>query len=182
MGAARVVLSYADYAALPSDGKRYELHDGELSVTPSPGTRHQRIIGRLLVAIHTHVEERGIGEVFVAPYDVILSDTSVVQPDIVYVAAGRRGAVSDRGIEGPPTLAIEILSPSTIQIDRHTKLQLYARHRVPYYWIVDPDARMVEVYALREGNYGLAARAAGDETLRTEPFPDLALPLATLWA
>ena len=111
-----------------------------------------------------------------------VSDTSVVQPDIVYVATDRAGAVSARGVEGPPTLAVEILSPSTVQVDRHTKLQLYARYRVPYYWIVDPDARAVEAYALREGAYVLAARVAGDETLRAEPFADLALPLAALWA
>lgn len=160
MDAARVVLNYADYAALPNDGRRYEIHDGELSVTPSPGTRHQRIVGRLFVAIHAHVEERRIGEVFVAPYDVILSDTSIVQPDIVYVAPGRAGALTERGIEGAPTLVVETLSPSTVQVDRHTKLQLYARHGVPYYWIVDPDARSVEAYVLRAG-WVRAGRARG---------------------
>jgi Uma2 family endonuclease len=71
---------------------------------------------------------------------VILSDTTVVQPDIVFVATERAGQISERGIEGAPTLVIEILSPSTRETDRHAKLQLYARHRIPHYWIVDPDA------------------------------------------
>src|SRR3989442_9603083 len=116
----RVVLTYREYAALPDDGRWYEIHDGELSVTPAPG-----------------VKSRGLGLVLYAPLDVILSDTTIVQPDIVYVATGRLGQITDRGIEGPPTLVVEILSPSTSETDRHTKLEVYARHRIPYYWIVD---------------------------------------------
>ena len=182
MDAVRVVLTYADYAALPNDARRYEIHDGELSVTPAPGTKHQFVSRNLFRALDAHVTTARMGEVLYAPVDVILSDTSIVQPDVVYVAAERASSISDRGVEGPPTLVVEILSPSTVQVDRHTKLQLYARHRVPYYWIVDPDARAVEAYALREGAYVLAARVAGDETLRAEPFADLALPLPALWA
>jgi len=182
MDAVRVVLTYADYAALPNDGRRYEIHDGELSVTPAPSPRHQDIVLNLAVALRAHVITHGLGKVFVSPIDVILSDSTIVQPDLVYVDAARLGSISARGIEGPPTLVVEILSPSTVQIDRHTKLQLCARYRVPYYWIVDPDDRAVEAYALREGAYVLAARVAGDEILRAEPFTDLALPLASVWA
>jgi Uma2 family endonuclease len=181
MGDVRVVLTYADYVALPNDGKRYEIHDGELSVTPAPGRTHQRLVLRLGSLLNAHVEARGIGEVYIAPFDVILDDTSIVQPDVVYVAQDRSGVVSERGIDGAPTLAIEIISPSTMQIDRGTKLQLYARHRVPYYWIVDPGARTVEAYKLRSGAYALAGRMAGDEALRAEPFPDLEIPFASLW-
>lgn len=177
----QVVLNYSDYALLPDDGRRYEIHEGELSVTPAPGTRHQETVGNLFVALHTHVKARGLGKVFVAPTDVILSDISIVQPDLVYVATDRLGTVSSRGIEGAPTLVVEILSPSTGQIDRHTKLQLYARHAVPHYWIVDADTRSVEAYRLEAGSYALIARAAGDETLTAPPFTDLTLPLGSLW-
>ena len=105
MTPARTVLTYRDYAALPDDGRRYEIHEGELSVTPAPATKHQRLIRKLLVALDAYVSVRRLGEVFVAPYDVILSDTTVVQPDIVYVATDRLGLISERGIEGPPTLS-----------------------------------------------------------------------------
>lgn len=177
----RVVLTYRDYEALPNDGRRYEIHEGELSVTPAPGTRHQAVIGNLYVVLREHVLTRRLGEIFLSPTDVILHDTSIVQPDLVFVANDRLRAISSRGIEGAPTLAIEVISPSTVAIDRHTKLQLYARHDVPYYWIVDVDTRMIEGYILAEGAYRLAGRAAGDESFSALPFGDLTIPAATLW-
>jgi Uma2 family endonuclease len=85
----RVVLTYKDYEALPADGRRYEIHDGELSVTPAPNTEHQRVSRNLFIVLHRYVEERRVGEVFYAPVDVILADTSIVQPDIVFLDARR---------------------------------------------------------------------------------------------
>ena len=178
----RVVLTYRDYAALPSDGRRYEIHEGELSVTPAPGTRHQDVLLNLALALRTHVTERGVGRVFVAPTDVILSGSTIVQPDVVFVANDRAGRISERGIEGAPTLAIEVLSPSTAHTDRQTKLELYAQHDVTWYWIVDPDGRTVEVYSLGEGGYALTTRVSCDEPLSAEPFPDVVIPPASLWA
>ena len=178
----RVVLTYEDYAALPDDGRRYEIHDGELSVTPAPGTRHQRISGRLSDLLRAHVKATGIGEVLYAPVDVILANTSIVQPDLIYIAPDRASRVSARGIEGAPTLAVEILSPSTGMIDRSTKLQLYARHGVPYYWIVDQEARAMETYVLRAGGSELVLRADGVEPVSPPPFEGLALVPELLWA
>jgi Uma2 family endonuclease len=180
MQASRVILTYADYEALPDDGRRYEIHDGELAVTPAPGTRHQRSSGHLYYLLRQHVETHSLGEVFYAPLDVILSETTVVQPDLVYLDPTRRALVSERGIEGPPTLAAEIVSPSTTRMDRTTKRQLYARYGVPYYWIVDPAARAVEAYVLAGETYGLAARVAGSEAVSLPPFPDLSFVPATL--
>jgi len=181
MEAVKVVLTYADYVALPDDGKRYEILDGELSVTAAPGRTHQRVVGTLFSLFDTHVRARGLGEVYVSPFDVILHDTSIVQPDIVYVATARLGIISERGVGGTPTLAVEVISPSSGQIDRHTKLQLYARYGVPHFWIVDPFARLIDAHVLQSVGYVLAARAAGDEPLRAEPFPDLTIPLTSLW-
>ncbi|MBI4587723.1 MAG: Uma2 family endonuclease [Candidatus Rokubacteria bacterium] len=177
----RVILTYKDYEALPADGRRYELHEGELSVTPAPSPKHQETGGNLLIVLSQHVKARGLGKVFVSPIDCILSDITVVQPDLVYVETGRLSAITTRGIEGPPTLVIEILSPSTIQIDRGVKVQLYARHGVPYYWIVDPEARSIEAYQLREGGYRLTARFEGTDPVFLPPFPDLALVAASIW-
>jgi Uma2 family endonuclease len=177
----RVILTYKDYEALPADGRRYELHEGELSVTPAPNPTHQRVLRKLLMVLNQYVEARNLGEVFVAPIDCILSDITIVQPDIVYLDSARLPAVSGRGIEGPPTLVVEILSPSTAQIDRGVKFQLYARHRVPYYWVVDPEARSIEAYTLTDGAYQLTARASGTEPVSLPPFPDLELVPASLW-
>ena len=105
----RVILTYADYAALPDDGRRYELHRGELSVTPAPGTRHQGAVVALGSRLYEHVRSRGLGQVFVAPTDCILSDVTVVQPDVLYLATDRRSIITERGIEGAPTLVVEVL-------------------------------------------------------------------------
>jgi Uma2 family endonuclease len=177
----RIVLTYRDYEALPADGRRYELHDGELSVTAAPGLPHQRLVGELFVVLRRHVQAHRLGEVFVSPVDCILSDTTVVQPDVVYLEAARSSLGSSRGIEGAPTLAVEIISPSSARIDRSTKRQLYARYRVPYYWIVDPEARSIEAYSLSEGDLRLAGRLAGDDRGSLPPFPELAIAVAALW-
>jgi len=177
----RVVLTYRDYEALPADGRRYELHDGELVVTAAPGVPHQRLVGRLFARLRQHVEANGLGEVFVSPVDCILSDTTVVEPDLVYVESARSSLVSVRGIEGPPTLVVEILSRSTMQIDRGAKLQLYARHEIPHYWIVDPDERRIEAYASTEGASRMVAHLAGADRGSLPPFSDLVIMADTLW-
>ncbi len=179
--ASRTILTYKDYEALPADGRRYELHEGELSVTPAPGPRHQQVTRNLSVVLHQHVKARGAGEVLFSPIDCVLSDVTVVQPDIVYLDTGRLSAISPRGIEGPPTLVIEVLSPSTTQIDRGVKFQLYARHGVACYWIVDPEARSIEAYRLAGGAYELAARMEGTGPISLPPFLDLLLVPGSIW-
>ena len=157
----RALLTYSDYAALPDDGRRYELHRGELSVTPSPGVRHQRAIIPLGSRLYEHVRARGLGEVLVAPTDCILSNVTVVQPDILYVATDRQAITSERGIEGAPTLVVEVLSPSTARLDRGRKMRLYAEHGVPYYWIVDPESPLDR--SLRARRSRIRARGSPDQ-------------------
>jgi Uma2 family endonuclease len=181
MAGERVILTYKDYEVLPADGRRYELHDEELSVTPAPSPRHQRIVSALHLVLAPHVNSRRQGEVFLSPIDCILSDITVVQPDLLYLDPGRLNLVSDRGIEGPPTLVVEITSPPTTIIDRSTKPLLYAKYGVPYYWIVDPEARTIEVHVLSEGRYQLAARVFGAEPVSLPPFPNLAFAPDSLW-
>ena len=177
----RAVLTYSDYAALPDDGRRYELHHGELSVTPAPGTRHQGAIVNLIGLLLEHVRSRGLGKIFVAPTDCILSNVTVVQPDVLYIATDRLAIISERGIEGPPTLVVEVLSPSTAHLDRDRKMNLYAEHGVPYYWIVDPESRSVEAYTLTGAAYVLTGRVT-DEPAALLPFSDLAINPASIWS
>ncbi|MCI0548894.1 MAG: Uma2 family endonuclease [Candidatus Rokubacteria bacterium] len=179
--ATRAVLTYADYAALPDDGRRYELHEGELRVTPAPGTRHQAILMNLAALLHAHARAHGLGQVFPAPTDVILSDITVLQPDIAFVATDHMQAISARAIEGPPTLVIEVLSPSTAHLDRGRKRELYAQYRAPWLWIVDPDQRVIEAARLAEGTYRPVARLSGTTSLALPPFLDLVIEPAEVW-
>jgi Uma2 family endonuclease len=172
-------LDYADYADLPSDGHRYEILDGDLTMTPAPSPRHQRVSRRLQRALEDHFQARDLGEVFNAPIDVILTDRDVVQPDLVVVAEPAQ--VSARGIEGPPLLVVEVLSPATRTRDRTVKARRYAELGVPHYWLVDPEGRRVECYRLEAGAYALACEAADDATLAHPAWPDLAIPLGALW-
>jgi Uma2 family endonuclease len=178
----RVVLTYKEYEALPADGRRYEIHEGELSMTAAPSPRHQIISRNLFLALHAHVKSKGIGEVLYAPLDVILSDISIVQPDIVYLDPTRLAAISHRGVEGAPTLVVEVLSPATTLIDRSTKHQLYARHGVPFFWLVDPEGRTVEAFVLGPQGYSVTVRAFGTEPVSPPPIPDLNLIPASLWS
>jgi Uma2 family endonuclease len=174
-------LTYKDYEALPADGRRHELHEGTLSVTPAPVPRHQRVSHRLLRLIDRHVEANGLGEILYAPVDLILSDTTVVQPDLLYLDPPRMVSITGRGIEGPPALVIEILSASTAPVDRDVKRRLYARHGVPAYWIVDPDARVIEAHVLAGDAYRLATTLEGGEPRALPPFLDLSIDPAAIW-
>lgn len=172
-------LDYSDYARIPPDGKRYELLEGDLYVTPAPSPLHQRISKRLQRRLEAYFEARGLGEVFHAPLDLILTPYDVVQPDLVVVADPTQ--VSERGIEGPPTLVVEILSPSTRDHDRTVKARRYAALGIRHYWLVDPEASRLECYRAEAGAYALVVQGEGDASLFHPDWPGLALPLADLW-
>ncbi len=178
----RVTLTYEDYLLLTDDGRRYEIHEGELSVTPAPTPDHQETSGNFNDVLRHHVKSRRLGKLYYAPIDCILDDTTIVQPDLVFVDTTRLERISRRGIEGAPTLVVEVLSPSTSSIDRVRKLRLYARYGVPYYWIVDHETRTVDAYQLVGNQYELAARASGSEAASLPPFPDLRLEPESLWS
>ena len=177
----RALLTYSDYAGLPDDGRRYELHRGELSAIPTPGTRHQGAVVNVITLLLQHVRSRGLGKVFVAPTDCILSNVTVVQPDILYIATDRLSIISERGIEGAPTLVVEVLSPSTAHLDRDRKMKLYAEHAMPHYWIVDPEGRSVEAYTLTGAAYTLAGCVTG-EPASLPPFSDLTVDPTSIWS
>ena len=181
MAARRTALTYRAYEALPDDGRRYQVLDGTLDVTPASSPRHQEVLGNLNDLVRQHVKARGLGRTYFAPVDVILADTTIVQPDLVYIAAERSHLLGQRGIEGPPTLVVEVLSPGTAAVDRGAKLRLYARYGVPYYWIADVDARAVEAYELADQRYHPAGQAHGETPVSPPPFADLAFVPDSLW-
>jgi Uma2 family endonuclease len=145
----RVRLTYEDYLRMPA-GLRYELVEGEMRMTPSLNTLHQEVSKRLGRLLMERLEDQGIGRVYYAPYDVVLSEHNVVQPDLLFVSKDRLGIIGKANVQGPPDLVIEILSESTEQWDRFTKRRVYARFGVREFWIVDLQAKTIEV-ASREG-------------------------------
>jgi Uma2 family endonuclease len=104
MAIERGLLAYEDFLAMPEDGVRREILDGELVVTASPVTLHQLVLGNLNDIVRGHVRAHGLGSVFFAPLSVVLANTTVVVPDLVYIAADRSSRLGARGVEGAPTL------------------------------------------------------------------------------
>ncbi|OFX31671.1 MAG: hypothetical protein A2Z07_05025 [Armatimonadetes bacterium RBG_16_67_12] len=181
MAREKLILTYQDYLKMPDDRTRKEILGGDLYVTPAPTPAHQRVVVRLASLLSTHVEHHGPGEVFVSPIDVVLSQTDVVQPDIVFVVGANTHIIGEAAVQGPPDLVIEVLSPSTVKLDRGRKMGLYARSGVAEYWIVDPDNRSVEVYRLEGSAYRLELRAHEGDMIRSDLFPGLVISPAGLW-
>jgi len=172
-------LDYSDYARIPPDGKRYELLDGDVYVTPALSPLHQRVSKRLQRQLEAYFEVSGRGEVFNAPIDLILTPHDVVQPDLVIVTDP--GQVSGRGIEGPPALVVEVLSPSTRDHDRTVKARRYAALGIRHYWVVDPEASRVECYRGETAGYALVVKAEGEASMSHPDWPGLTISLAELW-
>jgi Uma2 family endonuclease/predicted DNA-binding transcriptional regulator AlpA len=177
------VYTYQDYLHLPEkEGYSYEVLDGTLVCEPAPIVQHQRVSRRLqrLLEDYFFVADPG-GEVLNAPLDVTLSDTNVVQPDLMYISELRSGIIEEQRINGAPNLVVEILSPTTRGKDRIRKRMIYERLGVPHYWIVDPEARAIEAYAIQGNAYVLRAGACEEEIFAHPDFPGLSVELAQLW-
>ncbi len=154
----RKVWTYKDYLRLEDD-KRYEVINGRLEEMPAPTVLHQRVLNSLNVLMYLFSKENGLGEVLTSPVDVILSETVVVQPDIVFVSEKRKDIVKER-IFGSPDLAVEIVSPSSYYRDRYEKFKLYEEFGIKEYWIVLPGEKVIEVWCLKDGKYVLHSIAA----------------------
>jgi Uma2 family endonuclease len=173
-------VSFAELERWPEDGRRYELYDGEVYEVPSPILLHQIVAGRLYVMLNDYVRQHG-GIALFAPLDIVLTDYDVVQPDLLLFTKERAGLLDLRKANrAAPDLAIEVLSDGTAANDRGRKMQLLARHRVPEYWLVDPEAATIEVYSLRGLQFVLAGTASGGERVRSPLLSDLALLPADL--
>jgi Uma2 family endonuclease len=183
--ASAVKLTYADFLQFPDDGRRHELIDGEHYVTPSPVIPHQRLVLRLAVTLSACLEASGLGEVFVAPLDVVLSDHDVVEPDLLVVLYGQGEILTHQHVRGAPALVVEVLSPGTRRRDEGIKRLLYDRSGVREYWLVNPAGRSVTVY-----RRGTAFELVQVEALTTDRggvlttalLPGLAIDLTCLFA
>lgn len=176
-------LTYDDYLRLPDDGNRYEIIDGELSVTPAPSTRHQSVVSNLLRLVGSFVYQRKLGRLWTAPLDVLFGRHDNVQPDLVFVSAERMEIVTDAAVQGAPDLVAEILSPSTGTRDEGVKLRLYEREGVQEYWLLYPEKGTLKVFRRHQDRLVLAAElsAAAEEVLTSPLFPGLDLDVAALF-
>ena len=167
--------TYRDYLNAPED-RRYELLDGELTMTPAPGERHQSVAALLGWKLVQFATENGLGRVYPAPFDVVLSDTDVVQPDFLFVSNARAHIVTAANVRGAPDIVVEILSPSTAERDRTFKRTLYAMHGVNEYWLVDTAGENVTVLLLEDpGEFKVAGTYGSGETLRSPTLTGLTL-------
>lgn len=175
-------LRIGDLAAFPDDGLRRELIDGELYVSPSPVRRHQHAVAVIVAALLTTIEPDG-GLVYPAPMDVVFSDDTVVEPDVVALSPdAARNLANPAHVDVTPTLLVEVSSPSTRRLDLIAKRALYEREGVPVYWFVDLDADRVDVHVLHDGRYGAPTSLDGDEHLWLDAAPRLTLPVADVLA
>src|SRR5450759_5201869 len=141
-----VKFPYEDLLNFQNDGKRHEIIDGEHFVTPSPSTKHQDVSACLTALLWTYLKQHPIGRVYAAPFDVVLSDLDVVEPDLLYISHERLQVLTSQHVRGAPDLAVEILSPGTRKTDEVTKCQLYERFGVGEYWGIDPERDTIKIY------------------------------------
>lgn len=174
--------TYDDYAALPDDGKRYEVLDGELVMSPAPYIAHQFIAGRIYSRFIECARETG-HYVLMAPVDVIFSKRTVLQPDVLVIDHARRAVMTERAVEnGVPDLVVEVLSPSNRRHDTLAKRALYEIHGVGEYWIVDPRDQSIEVLELVGTGYVSRGVFEAGADAKSVSFPELCVSVEAVFA
>jgi Uma2 family endonuclease len=167
--------TYNDYAALPDDGHHYEIVNGVLYMAPSPNRWHQEAAFEIASYLRTHVTLARLGRVYIAPFDVELAPDDIVQPDVIVMLNAHRDRITDSHIIGAPDLVVEVASPSTAGFDRREKQDSYARAGVPEFWVVNAEARTVEVLVLENGIYHSLGVFRGRAILPSRVVPGLAV-------
>lgn len=164
----------------PDNGKKYEVIDGDLYVSPAPDWQHQLELNRLNIAVSVWGQMHNLGYVVTAPTGVVLDYENGVEPDLLFISHARSHIIARRGVEGAPDLIVEVLSPSTEARDRGLKLRRYAAAGVDHYWIMDTDGPRIEERVLGEDGYRVVGTFGPGEIFRPMLFPGLEIPLADL--
>ena len=170
----------ADYFALPDTNRLMELAEGRLVMPPHPTRSHQNTVQELYLRLRTHVDERALGEVYVAPLPVRLTADRVREPDVLFMAAEHADRMAEQFF-GPPDLVMEVTSPGTERTDRTEKRLEYALAGIPEYWIAAPDARTIEVLVLNGERYERLGLWGPGETARSRLLPDFQVDVASLF-
>jgi Uma2 family endonuclease len=175
------LLTVEDYRATP-DGVRYQLVEGDLiQMSPAPNLFHQFIVGNIHLMLATFVAGKGLGKVVVSPCDVYLSEHDVFQPDVLFVSTANLDILKEDGVHGGPDLVIEVLSPSTAQLDKKPKRKVYARAGVKECWLVDPLLLQIQRYVFAQDPAKPVQLVEEDETFSTPLFPGLAISAAEIF-
>jgi Uma2 family endonuclease len=174
--------TYADYAAIPDDGKCYEVVKGVLYMSPSPTPEHQSISIEIVAYLRQFVQVAGLGRIFAEPTDVELSPGNIVKPDVLVVLKKHLERIKSTRIVGAPDLVVEILSPGTMRHDLHGKLAAYERAGVPEYWIVSPGEQVVELLVLEDGTYQSLGVFQGSAVLPSRIVPDWSVEVQQFFA
>ena len=168
------LLTIADWDAMPhGDGKIYEIIEGELFVSCSPGLTHQRVLANLITLFVIFLRDNQIGEYVPTP-GLIFSEYSGVVPDLVFFLNQKSDAIiTGEKLTGPPDLVIEILSPGSANIrrDRVDKLHLYSKYRVPEYWIADPGNLTLDQYVSDDYSLKLSKTLQTEDILSSSAIP-----------
>jgi len=165
--------TYQDYAALPDDGRRYEIMDGVLLMAPSPGPAHQSVSKHLVYHLYQCIDLAGLGQVFYAPLDVELAPDRVFQPDVFVLLNASVQKLTTSRLVGAPDIVVEIASPGTAAYDRLSKSVAYAQAGVKEYWLVYPETRSIEVLALQSDTYRSLGIFKGKDTLPSQVVPNI---------
>jgi Uma2 family endonuclease len=165
---------------LLSECRRFEMLDGVLGMIPVPDTRHQAVALRMASALLERIEAGNLGLVLQAPYSVMLSRDTVVQPDILYLRRERRGIIGSMNLHGAPDLVIEVLSKGTRLRDLTIKRKIYARFEIAEYWVVDPDTDTAEILVWSELGYASAGVFKKTDRLSSPMLP-LGIPLSGIF-
>jgi len=174
----------ADFMAIGEGPPYAELIDGEIIMAPSPFRHHQQVTLNLALALRNHLEATDlVGKVYIAPFDIHLGEHDVLCPDLCYFSPDRLHFLSERGAEGAPDLAIEVLSPSTARRDRKVKREIYARHGVRELWLVSPDVETIEVFdfGMRLDEPVAVLENGTHPAIATALLPGLDIPLARVF-
>lgn len=167
------IYTYEDYLAFPDDGQRYEIIEGELFVTPSPFPDHQYPTGELFAILRQFVREHQLGNIWFAPFDVLISENTIVQPDVCFIRTENAPAEWVIPYRGVPDLVIEVLSDSTYKIDEQIKFKSYEKAGVQEYWLVSPRTKSVRIWTLKEGDYVLHGEFVQNDVISSPLLPGL---------
>jgi Uma2 family endonuclease len=161
-------------------GVRLELVDGEVAVSPSLTPEHSYTDIALTQFLARYIRAQQLGRLY-GDVSIIFGYHDVRRPDLIYFSKDRLHLIGKKAMEGPPDLCVEILSPSSTEIDRKDKFEQYEQGGVAHYWIVDPENKSIEAYDLVNGKYHPAGQGKGDEIVHLPPIEDLDIPLGELW-
>jgi Uma2 family endonuclease len=167
------LITRADYESMPLGPPYFQVIEGELIMSPSPKFFHQHIALNIARLIGNYLDRHPIGEVMIAPLDVFLSDINIFQPDVMFVSNERLSLISEKGIEGGPELVVEVLSKSTAKYDAGLKKKIYSRTGVQELWLVDPEAKTIQVFDLINNPGTPVATHSAKSVFKSELLPGI---------